>query len=495
MTESLLSIDVGTSSLKAVLYDTAGNVLAKESAGYSYSSPRPGWAEQDPRDWWDACRQTCRKLTASVSANIRAVSVSGQAPSCVPVDRQGEPVRPAILWLDRRADPQAKRLNREFADLIHRSSAMNTFDGYFGGIKWLWFRENEPDLYGRTWKILQANGFLIYHLTGQTVMDPGHAGICSPCLDESRLEWSPEICGLLGLSPDVLPEIHPAGEVIGKVTARAAQATGLAAGTPVVCGAPDFLCSFLGSGALQPNTASIMLGTAGNLMIPAPGRVDDRMLNTFYMDGRVISTGGVLAGGAVSWFSRLVKMYTPALLVELEEEAAAAPAGSGGVIFLPYLMGERSPIWDADARGVFLGLSSGSGRGCLYRAVLEGVAFAFRQLMDIMESNDARIGQVMVINGGSVSPLWRQILADVLEVPLHYRPQKDGTSLGAAFLAGKGIELFHEWDEIQSWLVPPITSLPDGENMPVYNRAYPVFAGLYSQLKGTFQNLRDLREV
>jgi xylulokinase len=490
MTEALLSIDVGTSSLKAVLYDVDGNVLAKESRGYWFSSPYPGWAEQDPRVWWDACCQVCRKIATVDLTHIRALAVSGQAPSCVPVNRQGEPVRPAILWLDRRADAQAKRLAQEYGEQIRRSSVMNTLDSYFGGVKWFWLQQNEPEKYDLAWKILQANSYLIYHLTGQAVTDPGHAGICSPCLNENGLEWSQEICALLGIDTDRLPEILPATQVIGKVTPAAAQVTGLLAGTPVVCGTPDFLCSFLGSAALEEHTASIMLGTAGNFMFLSPRQIDSRMLNTYYVDGRVLSTGGVLAGGAVSWFAQMMKMDAPHLLAELEEEAAAVPPGSDGLIFLPYLVGERSPIWDADARGVFLGLSVSHGRGHLYRALLEGVAYAFRQLQEILAENGAGIEQATAINGGSCSPLWRQIIADVLGMPLHYRPHKDGTSLGAAFLAGKGIGIFKDWKEIQTWLSPSITSAPNAAAEQVYQDGYHVFAGLYEQLKGSFHALR-----
>ncbi|MCE5206697.1 MAG: hypothetical protein LLG42_00105, partial [Chloroflexi bacterium] len=335
---------------------------------------------------------------------------------------------------------------------------------------------------------------ILFHLTGEVVIDPGQAGICSPFLDEKLQQWSPDLCSLMGIEPAILPKIVPAGQVIGAVTPAAAVKTGLAAGTPVVCGTADYLCSFLGSGALGSGTASIMLGTAGNLMVLSPNQVDTRMLNTFYLNGEILSTGGVLAGGAVSWFSGMVKMDTPQLLGQLEKEAANTAAGSQGLIFLPYLMGERSPIWDADARGVFLGLSTSHERGHLYRAVLEGVAYAFRQLEEILRENGTRIEQVVVINGGSCSPLWRQIISDVMEIPLHYRPQKDGTSLGAAFLAGKGVGLFDSWDDIQSWLLPPITSLPDDQNFQVYRKSYQVYAGLYDRLRGSFQALRVTRE-
>jgi xylulokinase len=489
MTDSLLSLDVGTGSLKASAYDLKGNLLAKASQEYPTHYPQPGWAQQDPQDWWDACCTACRSITSQKDIHISSITVSGQAPGCVPVDNSGSPLRRAILWLDRRSSPQVDWLNEHLGTEQAIQTGMNTLDSYFGGVKWLWFRQNEPDLYAKTWKILQANSFITLQLTGEAVIDPGHAGLCSPCSDVNSGKWSSAVCGLMELHMRKLPPIYPSTMVIGRVTSKASGITGLPAGTPVICGAPDYLCSFLGSGAPSAKTAAMMLGTAGNLMSLSPPKIDARLLNTLYMDGRVLSTGGVLAGSAVRWFGEMLRINAVDLYETLDNEAAQVEPGSGKLIFLPYLLGERSPIWDAHARGVYFGLSTVHHRGHLYRALLEGVAFAFRQLIDILAGNGSQIEEVIAINGGARSAVWRQIFADVLELPVRWRPSRDGTSLGGAYLAAMGNGIYGELSEIQNWMEPTIDTLPDRSHSRDYRRYYAIYASLYEKLKDSFRSL------
>jgi xylulokinase len=489
MTESLLSLDVGTGSLKACVYDLQGNLLAKASQEYPTHYTQPGWAEQDPQIWWEACCSACRNIISQNDLRVSGITVSGQAPGCVPVDHTHSPLRPAILWLDRRSSPQVDWLVEHLGLEQAVQIGMNTLDSYFGAVKWLWYRQNEPDLYDRTWKILQANSFIILKLTGEAVIDPGHAGLCSPCFDAKKSEWSQAVCDLMDLDIGKLPPISPAKQVVGTVSAAASSLTGLSAGTPVVCGAPDFLCSFLGSGAASAKTAAMMLGTAGNLMSLTPPKIDPRLLNTIYINGAVISTGGVLAGSAVRWFGEMLRIDPTDIYETLDNEAALIEPGSEKLIFLPYLLGERSPIWDAYARGVYFGLTTTHHRGHLYRALLEGVAYAFRQLIDILTENGGSIEEIITINGGARSAVWRQIFADVLERPIRWRPSKDGTSLGGAYLAGVGTGIFGDLSGIQNWMEPTIDTFPDTSNSQEYRRGYAVYASLYEKLQDSFRSL------
>ncbi len=486
----LLVLDAGTSSFKASLYDTVGNLLAKETAEYAIQSPKPGWAEQNPQDWWDACCAVCRKISQRADFHLLAISVSGQAPGCVPLDAAGKPVRPAILWLDRRSVPQVEWLKEHLGLQTALDAGLNTLDSYFGGVKWLWYRQTEPENYAATWKILQANGYIVYQLTGEAVSDPSHAAICSPCFDLSQGTWSQPVCDLLEIDIHRLPELHPAASTVGLLTQSAAHATGLPAGTPVLCGAADFVCSHLGSGAAGYKSASMMLGTAGNLMCLSPRRPDARMLNTLYFNGEIISTGGVLAGAAVRWLGNILHLDLTSLYGELEQEAAAAGAGAENLIFLPYLLGERSPIWDADARGVYFGLSTRHTRGHLYRALLEGVAFGFKNLLDIFTENGADIKEIMIQDGGANSPLWRQIIADVLELPIRWRPGKDGTSLGAACLAAVAVGALDSLEDITTWLEPAVDTLPDPAARSTYTHLYRLYRDLYPRLKDLFPRLQ-----
>jgi len=489
--DNLLTLDVGTSSLKAALYDATGNLLAKASADYPLHYPKPGWAEQNPQDWWKACCTACRVILSRKVGPVRGICVSGQAPGCVPIDRQGSPLRPAILWLDRRAAPQVDWLVQHLGLEETLRTSANTLDSYFGGVKWLWYRQNEPENYTATWKILQANGYVLYQLTGKAVTDPSHAGICSPCFDFGNQIWSEVTCEQMGIDMEKLPMIAPSIAQVGTVTPEAAQATGLPAGVPVFCGGADFACSCLGSGVLGSGSVSLMLGTAGNLMFPAAPRTDPRLLNTIHVTGDILSCGGVLAGAAVNWFGEMLKIDMPDLYGTLDREAADIPPGAEGLVFLPYLMGERSPIWDPHARGAYIGLLATHGRAHLYRAVLEGVGFAFRQMLEILKENGALVNEIVAINGGARSLLWRQILADVLQVPIRWRPTKDGTTLGGAYLAALGAGLFNRFEDITAWLEPTIDTFPNLANVDIYQRRYAVYAGLYDKLKSDFLALRQ----
>jgi xylulokinase len=483
-------LDIGTSSAKADLYQEDGTRLNSASAAYEVTFPEAGWAEQNPLDWWEAVQRICRKvMTNSLDIKLSAVCISGQAPSCVPVDRKGIPLRPAILWLDRRSAPQvdwlAKRMGQKRAEEI----SGNILDSYYGGLKWLWFRQNEAEIYQHTWKILQANSYVILQLTGEAVVDHSQAGLCSPVYNLERREWDEEACAVMELEVKKLPLIQDAWQVVGQVTAQAAEATQLPVGTAVVCGGGDYACACLGAGVMKKNVGAVMLGTAGNLLVPAPERSDRRLFNTIHVTGERLSLGGVLAGGSVRWFVEMLGDDRPDFLTTLEKEAAQVPAGAEGLVFLPYLMGERTPIWDPHARGVFIGLSSRHRRGHLYRAVLEGVTLAFRQMAAIFSEMGSPLDEIIAINGGARSQLWRQIFADVLGIPIRWRPNSGGTALGGAFLASLGVGDQVGFVDLESWLEPTVDTFPNLAAREVYTSHYRVFITLYDQLKDGFRKL------
>jgi len=478
-----LAIDLGTSSIKTALIDEGGQFITACTESYPVTYPQPGWAEQSPEDWWQACCRASKKTLSDNTQKVSAVCISGQAPACVPIDHYGNPIRPAIIWMDRRAAPQAEQVNQGVGNQLDALQELNTFDSYFGGFKWLWFKDNEPEMYHETWKILQPNGFLIHKLTGEAVTDPGHAGLCTPFFSNDMCDWSEQACETLRFDREKLPQIAPFTAIIDQVSKAAQVETGIPAGTPVVAGAPDFLCACLGAGTFDRDSAALMLGTAGNLMFPAAAKADHRMLNTHYMTGGLISTGGVLAGEAINWFCRLVSVNDP---VTLEDEACKLQPDADRLVFLPYLVGERSPIWNPDARGGFFGLNSSHSRAHLYRAVLEGVAFSFLQMKNIMSEQGVLVDEVIAINGGARSALWRQILADILGVKLRWRAKSAGTALGCAFLAGMGTGRFHTFDEIRSWMEPTIDSLPDNTRHDHYLEKYSSFLNIYASVKDLF---------
>lgn len=501
---TFLSIDIGTSSTKLSLFDEQGRLLASQSSAYSVDYPRPEWAEQDPELWWRAvCDLGPRIMAAVPGGSLTGISVSGMTPGCVPVDRQGRSLRPAILWLDRRAGSQARWLRDQIGEEACRRVSKNRIDPYFGGVKWLWLRQEAPEIYARTWKILQANSYIQLKLTGQAAIDPAQAGLCSPCFNPAEVDWDAEMCGGAGISRDLLPEVRPAWEVIGQVSVEAARRTGLPAGTPVVCGGGDFAAACLGAGAARPGSAAMMLGTAGNLLFPGALSSDPRLLHTIHLTGsrgdpQPLPFGGVLAGGSLAWFASLLGGESPEFYRQLDEAAAAVPPGSEGLIFLPYLMGERTPIWDPEARGAFIGLNSRHTRAHLYRAVLEGVAFAFRQIAELagaagtlQTATAGPLQTITAIDGGARSPLWRSILASTLGLPVRQGSQRSGTALGSAFLAALGAGAVSSFDAIDDWVEVSGETPPDPAAASRYNHLFPIFQGLYPKLMDDFHALGD----
>ena len=493
--KAYLTIDVGTSACKASLFDETGRLLADHTAAYPVHSPRPSWVEQNPQDWWQAAQTACRILSlTNPGLQIRALCICGQTPSCLPLDENGIPLRPAILWLDRRAEPQAAWLRK--LDLLQPEQVShNRLDSYFGGVKWLWLRQQEPELYRRTWKLVQANGYIQYQLCGKTAIDPSQAGLCSPCFDPSRLAWHPQICQAMDLSFDVLPEIRPSSVMIGEVTPGAAALTGLPPGLPIVCGGGDFACACLGAGVVQTGQAALMLGTAGNLLLPAQPNHDDRLLHTLHLTGQPLSFGGVLAGAALSWAKDLLDPKDRLSYADLEAQAVSLAPGAQGLLFLPYLVGERTPIWDPQARGAFVGLSTAHQAGHLVRAVMEGVAFGFRQILDIFLAQNARIDQLILLDGGARSPLWRQIFADILDLPVVWKAGKSGTALGAAFLAALAVGDQPSWEAVAGWTGEGEILYPQPASQKKYDALYRTYLRLYPHLMRDFHDLNALSSV
>jgi len=483
-----LAIDIGTSSVKAALYDQTGKLVDIRSQVVPLHKPQTNLAEQNPYDWWKAVQNVCALLMAeNHQHSIRAVCVSGQTPSCIPIDKKGNPLIPAILWLDRRATHQVEWFRQNIGESISEKIGGNTLDSFFGGPKWLWFIQEKPDLLKETWKIIQSNGYIVYRLTGVITIDPSNAGLCTPCYDLSNNYWHPEVCEKMGIDIEMLPNIFPSCQVIGQITTTASQKTGIPAGTPVVCGGGDFACACLGAGVIQPGQAALMLGTAGNLMVPNIQHTDPRLLNTRHVTGAPLSLGGVMAGGVVSWFVNTFGSKKGIIYDQLEKAALQTPPGSDGLVFLPYLMGERSPIWDPDARGVFFGLNTSHQRGHLYRAILEGVAYAFRQINEIVTELGNPITELIMINGGARSALWRQIFADCLGIPNRWLPSSGGTLLGSAYLAALGVGDVKGFESILDWLEPTSNSYPNPANLDIYNDTYQIYKELYPRLKDCFQ--------
>lgn len=484
-TRVLLGVDIGTSSAKGAAFDRSGRCLATAEIAYRHSVPRPGWAEADAEEWWRATREILRRLVDVTGRGaVDAVGVTGQAPTLVAVDADGRAVRPAILWLDVRSEEEAQEAAARLGEDAERIGG-NRLHAYYLGPKLAWLRRHEPDHYAAAATVLQSHSFSLLRLTGARMTDYSSAALCAPLYDARARAWSPEMSARLGVERRLLPDLGPAHAVAGRVTEEAARETGLVEGTPVVVGGADFAASTLAAGVTDPGEACLMLGTAGNLIMPfTEGPFDTRLINAHHVGcDRHLALGATLAGAVQRWFRDAM---APGVAFEtLDREAAAIPAGAEGVRCLPYLQGERTPVWDAGARGAYVGLSLAHGRGHLYRAVLEGIAVSFRHCLEVARESGLELREVIAVNGGARSALWRQILCDALGVPLSYLPESPGAPAGAAILAGIGAGVLPGVETAKAWRGATVGHVPEAA-------ATAVYAGLLAERIKLYPALRAI---
>ena len=475
----LLGIDIGTTGVRAAVFTPEGVLVADASLSCPHDAPNPGWAEAEPEAWWKTTQRLLADLaTRTKLADVTCIAVTGQAPTSVLIDASGAVLRPAILWLDTRADAEAQELSTR---------------AYYSAPKLLWLERHEPSLVDQTKHVLQSHAFLAYRLTGEVAIDPS----------TSSLHWGPASPNALGKFLGKVPPERKAHEILGEVTAEAAKLTGLAVGTPVVVGGGDFAAATLGAGVIEEGEACLMLGTAGNLLVPLKERgTDPRLINSHHVGvDRWLSLGGTLSGGAQEWLrlalsrgavaedDTAVRSALPTHEA-LDADAARVPAGSEGLLFLPYLQGERTPIWDVNARGAFVGLGLAHARGHLWRALLEGIALGFVDCQQVIEESSAmKLREVIAANGGGKSALFRQILCDALGVPLSYTPKGGGTVAGAAILAGLGSGALSSASDARAWRGEQIRHEPDAAAHARYRELLALRRESYEGLKGVFAKL------
>lgn len=485
-----LGIDVSTTATKAVLVDERGRIAATAVNTYELSIPRPLWAEQDPALWWRAAQQSIRGALAEVDAapdQIAAVGLTGQMHGLVLLDGDGEVLRPAILWNDQRSAAQcdAMRERLGLAELV-RITGNDAFPG-FTAPKLLWVREYEPEVYARVRQVLLPKDYLRYRLTGDYATDKAGAG-GTLMLDLRSRDWSGELLEAFDLASDWLPPTHEGTETTGVVSAQAAELTGLAAGTPVVGGGGDQAAGAVGVGAVTPGVVSMVLGTSGVVFASSDGPlVEERgSLHAFphAVPGRWHVMGVMLsAAGSLQWYRDTLCPDAP--FSELDDEAAAVAPGAEGLLFLPYLSGERTPHADPEARGAFVGLTLAHRRGHLTRAVLEGVALGLADNLALMRSvGITDVHQIRIAGGGAKSALWRSILSDVLGVELVTVTATEGAAFGAALLAGVGAGC---WPDVESACAAGVelgaVSRPDMERRAIYAPLYERFRRAYPALR------------
>ncbi|MFO7956833.1 MAG: FGGY-family carbohydrate kinase [Candidatus Brocadiia bacterium] len=493
----ILAHDVGTSGTKSSLMDSLGMLLDSVASEHRTHYGPGGVAEQDPEDWWSGVRSNTRALIErhpEFRSRVAGIGVSGQMLGCLAVGADGEPLRPHMIHSDSRAG-QEMELVREAvgAEAVYRTSG-NVLDPRSPLCKMLWLKANEPEVYTGAARFLQAKDFIVGRMTGSfettDYSDAAHAH----WMDIRKQALARELVTELGLDPEKLPEPHGSTEVVGTLCGRAADALGLPDGIPVVAGGGDGSCASVGAGAVLTGDIYCCIGTTAWIASVADEPfIDERMrvFNLPSLDGRNCAVFGTVqaAGRSLDWAMELLGEED---FSRLDELLAAVPAGSDGLIFLPYLEGERSPIYDANARGVFFGIGPTHGREHFLRATVEGVSFALRSVLEVIR--ERRTVEVLrLIGGGGQSAVWRQMVADIccVETQELSTDAADATSIGAAVAAGVGVGMFDDLAEGTENINIGRRRKPDPELRETYDRQFELYDSLYPALKPAFARLQS----
>ncbi len=500
MNDCILGYDVGSTGIKAAVITVSGRVLASALSPHSTSHLYPGWAEQDPEVWWAGLERATSKITSRLGQrvkSIRAIGVSGHMLGCVAVDRRGMALRPAIIHSDARALSQFHKLERSFGSRVIYRITGNRLSPQSSICKIMWLRDNEPDVYRRTSFFIQSKDYITSRLTGVVGHSDYSDGSHTVMMDIRRRTWSSELLRSARIAAGRLPRLCPSAEIIGTLRGNVARRLGLRSGIPVVAGGGDGACASMGAGAVSVGNAYTYLGGSGWIAHTVERPYLDPKMRVFNILGLAPGTCGVYgtvqcAGSSHQWVKKLLNI---ASYSKLDRLAASAPVGSNGVLFLPYLMGERSPVWDANARGVYFGLGLAHGRRELARATLEGVAFALRSILEVLAGH-AEISEMRLIGGGAASRAWRGILAGVygrsIMLPMMLA---EATAAGAAMAAGVGAGLFSDYQDAVcriSCRGKMEIVRPRHADTERYAELYPLYISLYPALKQSFACLQKL---
>jgi xylulokinase len=507
----IVSHDVGTGGSKAVLTDLAGNIIASSFEPYAVSYPQPNWAEQDPRDWWNAVAASTQRVIKESKINPRQVVGTGfatQMLGVLPVDESGEPLRPAIIWLDSRADEQAARLVRRFGgSRVIMALAGAVPSGKDVICKVLWLKEKEPQVWEKTHKILDVNGYLVFRATGNMIIDHTGAGVTGFLKNKTR-DWDPLFAKLLGVPLEKMPDVKSSIEIVGLLSKEAAAELGLVAGTPVIGGMGDVPAAATGSGALEDGDAHIYLGTSGWLVISTSkvknlGKNGIASVVSADPDMFIMIGETETAGACLKWFAENFATAEEmekarqaggemAIFPILDEVVEKVPAGSRRLLFTPWMFGERAPITDTTLRAAYVNLSLEHKREHLLRAIYEGVAYNFRWLVDAVGKAGFGCRTLRAIGGGARSDVWMQIMADVTqrEVEAVQTPQEAG-AMGCAMAVAVALKEYNSYRELKKVVGVRRTFEPDPACCTEYEELYNVFRCLHGNLTGICRMLNE----
>jgi xylulokinase len=498
MPKYALGIDVGTGGSRALLIDAGGSIVASATTEHvPFASPRMGWAEQDPQDWWSASASSIRSVlhSAGISgADVAAVGLAGQMHGAVLLDEQDAVLRPALIWCDQRTEAQCEWLNEHVGRERLLAFTSNPALTNFTLTKLLWVRDREPQLWARFRRFLLPKDYVRFRLTGEHAMDVAEAS-GTLMLDVKRRRWSLELLEEIGLPSSCLPRLFESPENCALVSVAGAAATGLVAGTPVVAGAGDQAAGAVGMGIVRPGTVSATIGTSGVVFAATDRPATDQFGRLHTFCHAVPNTWHVMgvtqaAGLSLRWVRDNLQCES---YDEMMQRAGKSPPGANGLIWLPYLMGERTPHLDPNARGALIGINASHTTSDVIRAVLEGVAFSLRDSFALIQNLGLPVNEVRLGGGGARSPLWRQIQADIYGHDVHTVQTEEGAAYGAALLAGVGARFWNSVEEACDSVVRVVETVAVQPTIAQKMQSiYSVYADAYPALKPLFRQLHEL---
>jgi len=509
MADYLVGTDVGTGGTKSVLMDGEGAILGSHYVEYPLIIPRPGWAEHNPGWYWNAVAETIKasiKESRVSPQHIRGVSISALSPACILVDRNLNPLQNAHIWMDRRATAECQWLRKNIGEDVIFELTGNLIDPYYATTKLMWEKNNRPDLYKKAYKLQTAADYPVARLTGKALTDYSNASLFGIVFDIVNRRWNEKMIEKVGLEVDKFPEPHPCDQVIGEVTRKAAEETGLAPGTPVVAGTVDYNAASLAMGIIEEGDSSLVMGMGGvwGVVHEKPRFTKNlvTIIPTAYSRQRYTTAATLTCCAALmkyfrDTFGQAEQAAEKQLGVSAYEimnlEAEKVSPGSEGLIILPYLMGERAPIWDPLARGVFFGLSLAHGRGHIIRAMMESVGYAVLHNVELVRQTGVGIKSPLFLGeGGAQSSLWRQIISDILNAECVYIKESKGAPVGNAINAGVGVGIFKDYRIIKDWLKVTDEIKPNPERHKFYNKIYQIYRKLYPALKKHYKELAEV---
>lgn len=492
----LVGIDIGTSGTKSVLFDIDGNVIASTTAEYPMAQPANGWAEQDPEDWWIGACASLREITpAAVNGEIVGIGLSGQMHSLVLLDKDNKVIRPAILWCDQRTSEECADIERVIGrERLIEITANPALTG-FTASKIMWVKKHEPENFDRCAHILLAKDYIRFKLTGEYATEVSDAAGMQ-LLDVPHRKWSEEVCEKLGIDMSLLAKVYESPEITGRVTDEAASATGLPVGAVVAGGAGDNAAAAIGTGVCSAGKAFTTIGTSGVVFAPTDSPIIDPQGRVHTFCAAVPGTWHLMgvtqaAGLSLNWFKN--NLANEMSYREIDEESAKLPIGSEKLIYMPYLMGERTPILDSEARGVFFGLSAMHTKAHMARAVIEGVSYSLYSCLEILRELGISLNDMAICGGGAKSAFWQKMLCDVYGLPIKTMASSEGAALGAAILGGCAAGVYSSVEEgCEKTVKANAATLPDNEAHGEYMKYYRVYSELYPSVKENFKKLSSI---